>query len=358
VEEKFLVAGIDMSGNIPKLAYWRTGDGEPQMLEAGEHIETDILSIIEQALSGLGATCFDSVVIVFSNADSFVKKESILKSINSVYKDTRVNFITCGESCAHYAMNQKKELRINDVAFFDWTKDAGLIYNRLHVTGSGGRTNAFVESRDCSDIVSNGTIEDECFKKLINELFEKQNISTVYLTGEGFINEEWAKESLSLLCNKRRVFKGQSIYAIGACYFGVWGCGGNSGVNEGYRLVCDGRTFYETCIEVVYKEEKKEAVLIPAGKLFHEIGDITVEGILSGEARLLIIRRALFGKEVKREAISLEAFESCYKDRMLRLIVNLSLINTNELLLTVSDAGFGDFVKKSGSKIEKVLGNA
>lgn len=358
MEDKVLVAGIDMSGSVPRLAYWYTESGEPQLFEDAEETGSvgDISVILAQALSKLGAEYFNSICVA-AEVLTEAMMENITAKISRAYPDTKLSFISKSESVAHYSLNQKKELRVNDVAFFD-LDEAGLVYNRLHTASSNGKTNALVESRDCSDIIKPEYLEkeepaalDERFKSLINELFEKQHISTVYLTGKGFINEEWAKESLNMLCNKRRVFKGQSLYAIGACYY-------NSDYKDEYRIVCDGRTAYETCLEVIYKEEKKEAVLIPAGKLCHEVGNVVVEGIVSGEqTRLVFIRRALFDKAVIREEIDLGDIKD-YKDRMLRLVITLKIVNGRELSITVEDAGFGAFAKKTGFRVEKILGKA
>lgn len=363
-DERFLVAGIDMSDDKLQLAYWQTGVNEPQMLEceAGEELPGDIVQLVRWALEKLEAEYFNSIVVTLLSTDMSDTMTTLREDMKKAYPDTKLNFITRGESCAHYSLNQKKEFRVNDVAFFDLS-GTGFIYNRLHVSHMGGRTNAAVESRDLSSAVSLSLLEneetkaslDERFKALILELFEKQHISTVYLTGSGFVNEEWAKESLNMLCNKRRVFKGQSLYAIGACYFSAWGYFAE--VSTDYRFICEGRTAYETCMEVVYKEEKREAVLVPAGKLWHEVGNTTVEGILSGDAKLRIIRRFALSREVKREEIALSDLKN-YEDRKLRLGINVYMANDKELCISVEDLGFGEFVSKSGIKIERILGNA
>ncbi len=363
VDERILLAGIDISGDNPQIAYWHSRANEPQMLEydVTEELPDDVVQLAKWALAKLEAEYFNSIVVTLSSNNISDTISALRRSLKEAYPDTKLNFITRGESCAHYSLNQKKELRVNDVAFFDLS-DTGLIYNRLHVSHIAGKAIAAVESRDCSSIVNLGLLEneeigsalDESFKSLISELFEKQHISTVYLTGNGFVNEEWAKESLNMLCNKRRVFKGQSLYAIGACYFAAWGF---FEVNDDYRLICEGRTAYETCMEVVYKEEKKEAVLVPAGKLWHEVDNTAIEGILSGDAKLMIIRRYALSREVKREEMILSDLKN-YEDRKLRLGINVYMANDKELCVSVEDLGFGEFAPKSGIKIEKILGNA
>jgi len=359
VEDKVLVAGIDMAGRIPRLAYWYTADAsEPQIYEndAETLYSGDVSVFLTRVLTKLDAEYFSSICIATDVLTETVIND-ITAKINGIYPDTKLSFISRAESIAHYSLNQKKELRINDVAFFEFD-EAGLVYNRFHTANSNGKVNVLVESRDCKDIINLEKLEnedtvalDESFKRLINELFDKQHVSTVYLTGKGFVNEEWAKDSLNMLCNKRRVFKGQNLYAMGACYY-------NLVRDDEYRIVCDGRTAYETCLEVIYKEEKKEAVLIPAGKFCHEVGDVIVEGIVSGDqTKLVFIRRAVFGKEVIREEIDLSDIKD-FKDRRLRIMLTLRVINDRELLVIAEDAGFGVFAKKTGFRVEKILGNA
>lgn len=370
MEDKVLVAGIDVSGDTPSLAYWYAGSGEPQIYEdCGAVPDEDMASFLTRVLSGLGAEKFDSVCIVseaFEDGKMPMETgfDTVRCKIREVCPDAGIVFISKSESAAHYSLNQKKELRVNDVAFFDLSAD-GLIYNRLQTINSNGKISARVEKRNfAADIMSISFLDTEGpdaldgrFRDLINELFEKQHISTVYLTGSGFVNEEWAKESLNLLCNKRRVFKGRSLYAIGACYYSARGY--YSEVNDECRIACDGRTAYETCLEVVYNDEKKEAVLIPAGKLCHEIGDVIVEGIISGgQDKLVFVRRALFGKEVIREEVGLDGIAGNYKDRLLRLIVKLWITEDYELAVSIEDAGFGEFAAKTDFKAEKILGKA
>mgnify|MGYP007016949640 CR=1 FL=1 len=50
------------------------------------------------------------------------------------------------------------------------------------------------------------------FKGFIQSVFEKKVVSSVYLTGEGFENN-WYPNSLKVLCNGRRAFLGNNLYA-------------------------------------------------------------------------------------------------------------------------------------------------
>ena len=58
---------------------------------------------------------------------------------------------------------------------------------------------------------------DERFKKIIQGVFEKKLVSSVFLVGEGFENN-WYPQSLRVMCNGRRAFLGNNLYSKGACY--------------------------------------------------------------------------------------------------------------------------------------------
>ncbi|MBQ9765212.1 MAG: hypothetical protein IJW18_03335 [Lachnospiraceae bacterium] len=373
MEKMGLVVGIDISKDAIRLAYWKNGMPGPEMLtdeedkecfwsrNTNDELSEIIKNVVCDALKRLGEA-FDKVIFTMPDAIEpkfMTSLESLIEGLCPTTSEIR--FISHSESSAHYSLNQKKELRMNDVAFFDFSR-AGLMYRRMHVANSGGKINALVGQKDCSGTVNMELLTsaemkkmmDENFKVLLGSLLDKQQISTVYLTGEGFENEDWAVESLNMLCKKRRVFKGGNLYAVGACYMGMKSF--VSGLAPEYRVFCEGRTVYETCVEVILNGERSEAVLVPASKLWYE-ADNTIEGYLSGASKVVLTLRSYFGREVLREEIMLEELGANVSERMARVQIKATMPNTEELLISISNLGFGEFAPKSDTKVERIIKN-
>lgn len=397
-EERFVAVGIDISDDVTQVAYFAAGMEEPQMI--GDEYEAEeflIPTAIEQTKDGwvIGKACENPVVKLCGKAGYGIKQlieaydaaevlaifaEHIVKAAHlwtgeekfsqitialpktdrAIIEAIRKHFAECGlcteellfithaESSIYYVLNQKKELRVNDVAFFDFSEE-GLLYRKLHMARPEKHATVEISERDCTAACSFGERSDEAFGRLVTELFEKQQISTVYLVGEGFRDTDWAKESLNIICNRRRVFKGRNLHVIGACYKSMDGHDRYSYAS--YCVLCKGRTSREMCMEVVFKEERNEAVLIPAGALWYD-AQVSVEGILYNTDRINIVMRTATGEPVKNEEILLEEFPY-RKDRMTRVKVEVSMLSESEAQINVSDLGFGDFVTGSGVRLTR-----
>ena len=126
------------------------------------------------------------------------------------------------QSYMYYALSQKKELWLNDVALFEFGRD-GLFYSQIHIDRRNIPYIVGVKKIDLSQNLNWDMMEhDSSFKmeyafvNLANTQMHKQMISTIYVTGEGF-QGEWANTALSQLCTGRRVFRGGNLFTKGAC---------------------------------------------------------------------------------------------------------------------------------------------
>ncbi len=127
----------------------------------------------------------------------------------------------------HYIFNQPDSLRNNSVALFDFNGE-GMDYYRIDISRYKTPEVIDVVHKNLNDRLNYPAVKrnkdelDERFAILAKELMAETYISAVFLTGIGFM-EEWMDESTGVLCDGRRVFLGQNIYAKGACYRAVGG---------------------------------------------------------------------------------------------------------------------------------------
>ena len=398
-EDKFVAIGIDISDDMTQIAFFTENMDEPQMT-GDKNVGNDFLipTAIEQTEQGwvIGKNCkkptdklfckagyglkkvigeFDAVKLLAIFAEEAVRfalaqagreqadavtvsmpdtgreiVEGIKKHfVERGFASVKLNVITHAESSVYYVLNQKKELRVNDVAFFDFSRD-NFVYRKLHMTRPAGRAAVIeVSENDYTSRVSYMRKSDEAFKELITELFDRQQISTVYLIGEGFENEQWARDSINYICNRRRVFKGRNLHALGACYKSMEGFDKYS--YSAYSIVCKGRSTCEICMEVVFNEACNEAILISAGEPWYDVRS-SVEGILHNTDRINIVIRTVTGDIAKREEILLNDLPY-RQDKLTRVKVDACLQGSSEVKITVSDLGFGDFAACSGVQVIK-----
>ena len=153
---------------------------------------------------------------------------------------------------------------------------------------------------------------DESFKSMIENVFEKKVISSVYLTGEGF-EKNWYPNSLRVLCNGRRAFMGNNLYSKGACYKSIRKCEPND----------DGP---------IYLDETK----------------------LTERICLEILVESLVDEEVQVEKVSLEGLPK-RTDYSLRLQVEVMFLDERTCKLTFRDVGFGEFFTPTDFRVEKTI---
>lgn len=158
-------------------------------------------------------------------------KETNEKLVNGIFEalemlgigKDRASVISHAQSYTYYALSQKKELWMNDVAMFDFGED-GLMYYQIKIDRQKRPITVSINKTDYSEKLSmdllNIMYEEQLayiFDNIAREALYKQIISTIYVTGMGF-SKGWADESVKKLCVGRRGFIGQNLFSGGACY--------------------------------------------------------------------------------------------------------------------------------------------
>ena len=196
------------------LAKKRSGQSVKNVLVTVEEVTPKLVEIISEALFLLGFEEEDFRVL--SHSESFV----------------------------YYMLNQNKDIWINQVYFFNFTKEK-FENRRLKVIHGRGPSVAYVEVDDLSELLDYNQLKenpkqaDQIFAEYLEEKFSHQVVSGIYLSGDGFYEEDWAK-SLSVMCGNRRVFKGNNLIVKGAAFaakelFHIPNL-------ENYLISCKGRT--------------------------------------------------------------------------------------------------------------------
>lgn len=261
------------------------------------------------------------------------------------------------ESFIYYALSQKKELWVNDVALFDFNNDH-FSYRKLSIMRNRQPAIVTVREDDFSRDINMTYLDsergkqfaDEQFLEIIRREFHKQIISSVYLTGIGFYSD-FAKDSLVELCSKRRVFKGYNLFVKGACIAAMEKYRGKE-VSD-YIFQCDGRTRVNIGLMINHDGRNTAIALSKAGTNWYEAG-AKAECILDSVKNLQIILSSPYDNCSRNVRIDLSDFPD-RPNKTTRVSISLAYVNENQCDVVVEDLGFGDFFKSSGMVVKESI---
>ena len=137
----------------------------------------------------------------------------------------RIHIISQAESFTYYILSQKKEIWNGTVGMFDLSEQR-LRYFEMKAQRGMKKTTVLTEyenleeafNLDILNTSSGAKLADKILCSCGERLMQKKLYSSVFLTGKGFLNREWAEEFMKLICTKRRVYMETAIFAKGAAY--------------------------------------------------------------------------------------------------------------------------------------------
>jgi hypothetical protein len=255
----------------------------------------------------------------------------------------------------YYALSQEKSLWMNDVGLFEFHKD-GLFFYQLRMNRRTKPMIAGLTRTDYSDILNAGMLKQKdinpvyLFDNAANSALYKQIITTLYLTGSGFLGS-WAQEAIKGLCVGRRVFLGQNLFTKGACYAAKELS--EPSLLKDFTFLSD--DMITSCVAVwVYSDTAfQEVALTRTGENWYEINK-SIEVIKENEAQLEIILKNIMTREAVREIIPLNQFPK-RPNRLTRLMISLTCRDKLTGVITVTDLGFGEIYPASGQSLEVVI---
>lgn len=191
---------------------------------------------------------------------------------------------------------------------------------------------------------------DESFKAMIENVFEKKVVSSVYLTGEGFENS-WYPNSQKVLCNGRRAFLGNNLYSKGACYTSIRKCADKE---EGPTYLDESKLMDRICLRMRVHGQEGWYPIVSWGEHWYE-ADGQWEVLLEDLSDIEILIESLSGDEMQVEKVSLEGMPP-RGDYSMRMQVEVMFLDEKTCRLTFKDIGFGEFFPATDFQVEKVIG--
>lgn len=259
------------------------------------------------------------------------------------------------ENFMFYAVCQKKELWVNDVALFEFSEQ-GLTYTQMSTAKKIAPISVTAQITDLSNMLSQNMLESMpdnqlayCFRTITDKVLYRQIISTIYVTGKGF-EGNWSDEVLKSLCSGRRVFKGMNLYAKGAAYFGLYE---NSDEMRDFLFLSEDMIRSTIAIRMFKDNQIADYPMVRAGTRWSDVNAKTV-GILDDTEEVYFTIYHTVKKDSKHVVMSLKNLHS-RENKTTRVSIGIRCLDRETAVITVKDLGFGQFYPNSYRVWEKIV---
>lgn len=132
-------------------------------------------------------------------------------------------FLSHTECFMRYVVNMKQDIWAHDTALFE-CGETHFYYERVYFSRKREPMAALSEKKDLTgEYYGRGIYREGAERKsywfynMVQQQLKNQPVASVFVTGSGFA-DGWAMGALQKLCEGRRVFYGQNLFARGACY--------------------------------------------------------------------------------------------------------------------------------------------
>lgn len=245
--------------------------------------------------------------------------------------------ISYSEGFAYYAAFQEEKVWERGVLLLEYQSDV-LKAKSLQISKRTFPYLIQITEHESCDMEQN----DTKFFEIMKNLFAGVKAGTVYLVGEGF-QEVWYTETLKLLCQGRRVFKGQNLYGLGAVqYAGIQ-------LKEKEQLCLylgEQQVKVNFFLKAVDKGREVDYEIL-SGELHWYEAERYLEVIDAGEKEVVVYARGLDGKCEEEIKISLNNFP-VREEKATRLGIRIHFEDNAIGIIEVKDLGFGEIYPSTG----------
>lgn len=299
-------------------------------------------------IRSLVITVKEKNMVLIQNIYSALQKLGISK--------LRANVQSHEQCFVDYAMNQPKELRVNDIVLFDFDEE-GLCFYQISINRRIEPNTVVLKKREFKDILPYSLLEEDGDKENVAYVFEsiamnvlhKQIVSTVYVTGKGF-ESNWCRETLKKLCVGRRVFAGQNLYAKGAGYAAREAVG--EGRLKDYLYLGDEMLAVNISMPLFQNSNIVQYPLVTAGVAWYNAAT-TISFIPDDAIEVELVIEHVIGQQVEHHFITMDGLWNLR--RRTRIEMAIEFLDVHTCVVRLNDRGFGDIYESSNRVWEKVI---
>jgi len=338
-------------GNLLTLAR----SGEVVIIDGDEYDPVSLLTLfIKRSLSLLSMemsiASIQAIVFTVEGLDS--QLIDILAGVTSKLglETEHIYFQSYEESLYYYMLYQKKDMAMRDVIAIDYNfGDMNLYELRNNIATKPVVTTVkrhihrelALSSSLPGDEANRSKLYNEIDKELLDIIKTYSTPSkpgVYYLLGEGF-RERWAKDTLSYICEGARVFQGDNLFSKGASI------AAREKLDPGEassKKVLLGEDKLKSNLGIMVMKHGEEAYrpLLDAGINWYEAA-VSVDVILDEGNTVEIIKTPLSGDGSEKIEVLLDGIANRPR-RTTRLRITLEMTDSEYVVLTVEDRGFGD----------------
>ena len=183
---------------------------------------------------------------------------------------------------------------------------------------------------------------DLLMKDYFASFVEGRIVTVLYLIGEGF-SGEWYPESLKVFCRNRKVFAGNNLYGLGACYSAaerVW----KTEVSEQYLFLSEDMLRYNVGIHMWNQEKEEYYPLLDAGTNWYD-ASAEVEFTMEEAEEIELLITPLDGSGAYTEVLKLPELPK-RPFRSFRFSLTAQMQSERGLFVCIKDEGFGEWYEK------------
>ena len=254
------------------------------------------------------------------------KMSAVLKELG--FEKEKYILLTHDEAFLYYTINQKIELWLNDTALFELEED-GLHFRILTISKKLEPITAKISKKEKSA---------NLFHTLSLMALEESTVSTIYAVGRGFI-DAWADGVLRKLSPGRRIFRGQNLYAKGACLAAK---DKTSDEPTDIVLMEEDKTTVGFSLMAVKDGKNTEITLLKPALKWYE-AETEIDLIIKDEDELGIQINDFITKKTSQRFISFSGISTA-EAGLTRIRLSLKFTNRDTCIIKASDMGFGSFV--------------
>lgn len=322
--------------------------GERAKFIEGSYEASELLQkFIEEALKILKSYYpfkdIDCLGITFPNVTKELSELVSVALKNLGFTREKYILLNHDEAFLFYTISQESGLWTNDTALFE-LEDDGLHFRILSIDKNTEPMTARISRKEKTDrliksmISTNKSESGNLFHTLSLMALEGNIVSTIYAVGRGFI-DSWGDITLRKLSPGRRVFRGQNLYAKGACLAAK---NKTQGIPNEVVFLSDEMIMVDVSIRAVKDGREKEIPIVKSGIKWYEVETCT-DLIIKEEDELCIWFKDFVTKKEEQRFISFSEINGV-KSGITRIRLSIKFKDRDTCIIKASDLGFGNFV--------------
>ncbi len=283
-------------------------------------------------------------------------------------RKTKLYLQTRSESIYYFLMHQEGEIYDKNALVCDYQKN----HLRSYFVKKQGVQPPYVLTLEHKDypemritspraeellVAKKDTYSDELFYRIVSEIEEIFSFGISYMIGDGF-KGNWMDRSLVRLCDHGKVFQGNNLYSLGACY-SLRQLLEPSEILQDYLYLSNFDIRYDIgmyCKEQGFIQESNRSEYMPIfekGSYFEQCKS-TIYLLPEGENKLVIEATPLAGGTTEYLEISLGIFPIRNLGSS-KIKVDMEFTGPVTLVVTVEDIGLGEIAAGSGKVVQETF---